>query len=262
MAEPKIDFSIIIPAYKEAGIIGDKLEELAEFLQDREYGAVEVLVVANCPEKTAQAAAAKAGLFKHFRVVDEHDRLGKGGAVRMGMFEARGRYRLFMDTDLSTPLHHLDEVAELIKSHADVIIGVRNLVKIHKGLVRKTITKLANIGAQLLVVPGIPDTQCGFKAFRADAAEAIFSRQTVTGWSFDVEVLALARKLGYQISPIKIDDWKDPKTRGLVGDSPVKVMFNEALVLFQIRFKLWGGTYKEPNYVHQPAQVNYCELPS
>lgn len=258
----QIDLSIVIPAYKEAGIIGAKLEELAQFLNSRSFGEVEVLVVANCPEDTAQAATTKAGLFKNFRVVDEQDRLGKGGAVRLGMFEAKGRYRLFMDTDLSTPLIHLDDIKAKIDDGSEVIIGVRDLLKIHKGLLRKSITKLANIGAQVLVVPGIKDTQCGFKCFSAQAAEAIFSRQTVTGWSFDVEILGIARKLKYKITTVDIPDWKDPKTKGLVGDSPIKVVINEALVLFKIRAQIWLGKYRKPNYQHRPQAVNYCRLPN
>ena len=253
------ELSIIIPSYKEADIIGGKLEEIANFLnKNGRNEQTEILVVANCPEDTAVAAAKKALLFKNFRVVDEKTRLGKGGAVRMGMFEAKGRYRMFMDTDLSTPIYHLSEVWEKIQNNEKVIIGVRDLVKIHKGLLRKAITKLANLGAQIIVVPGIKDTQCGFKVFEADAAEEIFSRQTITGWSFDVEILAIARKLGYKIATIDLPDWKDPKTVGLVGDNPLKIVFNEALTLFKIRGLLWGGKYKHANYKHDSSSVNYC----
>ncbi|MEX0932042.1 MAG: glycosyltransferase [Candidatus Saccharimonadales bacterium] len=251
MNKNRTELSIIIPAYKESEIIGDKLQELADYLKKaNKIETTEVLVISNCPEATAQEAVKKAAEFKNFMVIDEKDRMGKGGAVRLGMFEASGRYRMFMDTDLSTPLHHLETVFKKIEDGSDVVIGVRDLVKIHKGFLRKYITKLANIGAQVLVVPGIKDTQCGFKLFSEKAAKDIFSRQTITGWSFDVELLAIARKLGYKIETIDIDDWKDPKEVGLVGDNPVKIVFNEAKELFKIRLNLWVGKYKKPNYTH------------
>lgn len=260
MTESDIDLSIVIPAYKEADRIGKSLEKIADFLSDYPERTVEILVVSNCPDETAQEAAKKADLFEHFKVVDEKDRMGKGGAVRLGMYEGEGRYKLFMDTDLSTPLHHLKQVFKLIDENVEVAIGVRDLVKIHKGFLRKTVTKLANLGAQILVVPGIKDTQCGFKLFRGDVAKEVFGRQTITEWSFDVELLAISRKLGYEIEFMDIPDWNDPKTVGLVGDNPIKIVFDEALNLFKIRWKLWTGVYKEINYQHQPATVNYCEL--
>lgn len=261
-ASNSIDLSIIIPAYKEADIIGDKLQELAKFLKDNKdtLGSVEVLVVSNCPEATAQEAIKQINHFDNLRVVDESQRLGKGGAVRLGMFEAKGKYRMFMDTDLSTPLKHVPELVGALNDGADLAIGVRDLVKIHKGALRKTITKVANIGAQVLVVRGVKDTQCGFKAFRAEVAEDLFARQTITGWSFDVELLGIARQRKYKLATVEIPDWKDPKTVGLVGDSPLKVVFNEAITLFQIRFNLWGGRYRKPNYNHKPQAVNYCQV--
>lgn len=243
------DLSIIIPAYKEEPYIGESLEKLAEFLNRRGYNNVEiVVVVAKSSDKTLSIARAKAGLFKSLNAIDAGERQGKGRDVRLGMFEARGRYKLFMDADLATPLKHIDDVFRLMSENAQVIIAVRDLVKIHKGLLRKTITKLANIGAQVLLVPGIKDTQCGFKAFEAKAADEIFGRQTILGWSFDVEVLKISRLLGYKISFIEASDWKDPKTVGLVGDSPLKIVFTEATTLFKIRFNVWLGKYKNKTF--------------
>src|SRR4051812_27326529 len=95
----------------EAAGISDDLEKLAAFLNTRDYGVVEVLVVVpDSPDGTAKIAASKAGRFKHFRVINAGPRAGKGRDVRLGMFESKGRYRVFMDADLATPLNHLDDV--------------------------------------------------------------------------------------------------------------------------------------------------------
>jgi dolichyl-phosphate beta-glucosyltransferase len=258
MSSSAVDLSIIIPAYMEAAGIGTALEKLATFLDTRDYGTVEVLVVvANSPDGTAKIAAGKARLFKHFRVVHAGPRAGKGRDVRLGLFEAKGRYKLFMDADLAAPLHHLDDVHALMGERADVIIAVRDLWSIHKGLLRKIMSKFGNLFIQVLILPGIKDTQCGFKAFEAGAAEAIFSRQTMLGWSFDAEVLKIARLLGYKIKKIEAPDWKDPKTAGmgLVGDSPLHAAIQTLLDTIEIRLNVWEGRYKKPSYIHK----NYAQ---
>ena len=253
IAEP-IDLSIIIPAYMEAERITDVLAELAAFLDSRNYGAVEVIVVcADSPDGTAKLAASQAHLFKRFRVVGVGPKVGKGRDVRVGMFEASGRYRVFMDADLATPLIHLDEVKAFMDRNGKIIIAVRDLFVIHQGIMRKLMSKSANIAAQLLVVPGIKDTQCGFKAFEAGVAEDIFGRMTMLRWSFDMEILAIARLRGHKIETIQIPDWKDPKAvgAGLVGESMLGVVLSGFLDPYTIRFGIWTGRYKLTSYTHK-----------
>ncbi len=238
----------------EAAGIAGALDELAAFLKTRDYGVVEVLVVvADSPDGTAKIAESRAGLFGHFRVVRAGPRAGKGRDVRLGMFEARGRYRMFMDADLATPLVHLDQVQQLIEHGDKVGIGVRELVKIHKGFVRKLITGFGNLLAQVILLPGIPDTQCGFKVFEGQAAEAIFSRMTIIGWGFDLEVLAIARKLKYKIVQIHVPDWHDPKAagQGLVGDSATGAALQVFRDLLQVRWNLILRRYNKPNYQYK-----------
>jgi dolichyl-phosphate beta-glucosyltransferase len=254
MTDTNIDLSIIIPAYKEGDLLSDSLDKLSAFLQQRNYLVEVVVVVAQSPDQTLAIANNKAKLFPYFKAIDAGERGGKGRDVRIGMFEASGRYKLFMDADLATPLHHIDEVFEHMKHDAKVIIAVRDLVKIHKGLLRKVVTRVANIGAQVILVPGIKDTQCGFKAFEATAAQEIFSRQTILGWSFDVEILKIARLLGYKIDFIEASDWKDPKKVGLVGDSPFKIVIQEATVLFKIRLNVWLGKYKQKTFTYKSPE--------
>ncbi len=244
-----IDLSIIIPAYNEADRIGQSLETLADFLDKHDYGEVEVLVIAQ-GDNTGPAAAKAAKLFKHFRVVDLKRRPGKGGAVRAGMFEAKGRYKLFMDADLATPLTHLDDVKAIMDRGSEVGICVRNLDITHKG-VRKFISGFGNFLVQTLLLPGIHDTQCGFKVFKSEAADEIFSRQTIVSWGFDMEALALARKFGYNIELIPTNDWKDPKSVGLVGDSNIKVAIQTFKDLLVIRWNLMIGKYRKKSFTYK-----------
>lgn len=257
MTDP-IDLSIILPAYMEAEGMARTLNRLAVFLKTREYGAVEILVVvADSPDGTAEIAESKSGNFQNFRVIHAGPRAGKGRDVRLGMFEAEGRYRVFMDADLATPLEHLDEVHQLMNDGAKIGIAVRDLVKIHNKIMRKCITKLGNILAQIILLPGFKDTQCGFKFFEAKTAEEIFGRMTILGWGFDLEILAVACRLGYEVNFIEAPDWKDPKAAGmgLAGDSAAKAALRVFKDLIRIRWNLVRGLYHNPLYFHQGHRV-------
>jgi dolichyl-phosphate beta-glucosyltransferase len=254
MSPTAIDLSIIIPAYMEATGIATDLDKLAAFLKTREYGEVEVLVViADSADGTAKIAESRSSSFQHFRIIHAGPRVGKGRDVRLGMYEAVGRYRLFMDADLATPLEHLDQVHAAIERGDKIIIAVRDLWRIHKGLLRKAMSKFGNLFIQVLILPGIKDTQCGFKAFEASVAEDIFSRQTMLGWSFDAEVLKIGRLRHYKITTFEASDWKDPKTAsmGLVGDSALHAAVQTLLDTIKIRLNVWSGAYRKSSYSHK-----------
>lgn len=249
MTSRDIHLSIVIPAYMEAATIASSLQKLAAFLNTRDYGNVEVVVVvADSSDGTADLAQAQAGLFHAFKVHRVGPRAGKGRDVRAGILESRGAYRMFMDADLATPLEHLDGMMQEFHRGAKVVIAVRNLFNIHKGLLRKVMSKGGNLFAQVLILPGIKDTQCGFKGFEAQAAQAIFAQQTMLGWSFDMELLTIARRQGLRVTTIQADDWKDPKTAGmgLVGDSPLHAAIQTLLDVVVIRLNIWKGCYPKP----------------
>jgi dolichyl-phosphate beta-glucosyltransferase len=242
------DLSIVLLAYEEAARIGPTLDELAAFLDSRDYGRVEVVVVSaarpdGSRDETLAIAESKRPLFERLVIEDPGPKAGKGRDARHGMLAASGRYRIFMDADLATPLHHVDTALEMARNGSDVVIAVRDLSTSHTGL-RKLISGLGNLLVQLLLLPGIRDTQCGFKLFTRQAAEDVFPRQTIDGWGFDMEVLAIARRLRHSIGVVPTPDWAD-----VAGGSFHHVALSAAVEtlwdLFVIRWRLLTRRYDQ-----------------
>lgn len=250
-----IKLSIIIPTYNEVERIGHTLSQIHEHLKGQTDSYEVIVVDADSPDGTADKAREYTRLFKNFSVMSAGPkpakRAIKGKQVKLGMLKAQGEYVMFMDADLATPLKYLSDVDSLAKSNKPVGICVRDLQKSHTGL-RKLVSSFANFLVQLLILPGIKDTQCGFKAFRGDVAQQVFSRQTIVGWGFDMEVLAIARQLGYQIDTINVPDWKDvqhgdaDKTK-LSGSkfSALKAAIQTFPDLLKIKWGLITGRYKK-----------------
>ena len=231
--------SIILPAYNEADLIGQSLIKLNDYLsKEMSSELVEILVIINSPtsdgtlSKAEEAVSSLKSSKNHkFIIHDAKKRLGKGGAVKLGMQMAKGEYRLFMDTDLSTPLHHIKKALSLMQgSKSDLVIGTRDLSSMHKTLLRRLSSQASNLAVQLLILPGFKDTQCGFKLFASDAADLVFPKLTSTSWSFDMEALLIAKQNKLRIEKLPIKGWKDPKEQGLTGDSQM--------------FRFWLGKIK------------------
>ncbi|HMS32354.1 MAG TPA: glycosyltransferase [Candidatus Saccharibacteria bacterium] len=246
--------SIIMPAYNEAIFIGDSIKATASYLsKELKAESVEVLVIVNSPASDGTFSAAQEALSElklsknhNFIIHDALKRLGKGGAVKLGMKIATGDYKLFMDTDLSTPLHHIKDALSLIeKSGADIIIGARNIKKAHSTLIRRLSSKASNFAVRALILPGFSDTQCGFKMFTKDASKLVFSRLTSTGWSFDMEALLIARNHKMKVAKMPIKDWHDPKQDGLGGDNTSIAMLKELKELLRFWFNNIRGKYKK-----------------
>lgn len=224
--------SLIIPAYNEAGRIGPSLEKAFRYFESTDYD-VEILVVddgssdATIPS-VEQAFARKPATLDRVttRVIPVGANMGKGAAVRRGMLEATGAIRIFTDADFSTPIAEVRKIIPLIAGgEYDIVIGSRaaegrTLVKKHQPWYREMMGRFYNVLVQLLVFRGIKDTQCGFKGFSAQAAEQLFSKQKVAGFSFDVEILFLAQRFGYRICVIAIEWYNDERTTvGALTDS-------------------------------------------
>lgn len=215
----RVALSLVVPAFHEARRLPPNLPRIAAYCDvlplppGEDY---EVLVVVErSDDGTLERAREAAAPFPRLEVIDNGPQRGKGYAVRAGMLRARGEIRLFMDADLSTPLPEVGRFFEHLTAHPeiDVLIGNRRHPGSHigrpQGPVRRSLGELFSRVVRERVLPGAwTDTQCGFKAFRAEAARLIFSRQRLDGFSFDVEVLALAAGLGLTTRDLPVQ-WYD-----------------------------------------------------
>jgi dolichyl-phosphate beta-glucosyltransferase len=229
--------SLIIPAFNEADRIVPSLRKIVQYLRAVEYESEILVVDDGSPDKTSEVAQNALTEFLQEpskvsgRVISLQKNLGKGGAVATGMLAATGDVRIFTDADLSTPINEVEKVIPLIATgQYDVVIGSRaaeerTLVKKHQPWYREMMGRFFNVLVQTFVFRGFKDTQCGFKGFSAKAAQYLFSRQKITGFTFDVEMLYLAKQAGFKIKEVAIEWYNDERTTvGAVSDS-TKMIF-------------------------------------
>lgn len=200
--------SIIIPAYNEAERIPLTLVDIDRILSKAKY-PYEILVVNDgSTDNTADIVRTMAGTIKNLKLIDNKINQGKGGVVRQGMLLSKGQYRLFTDADNSTSIDHFDKMIPYFGEGYNVVIGSRAVkgskLEPAQPFYKQLLGKGSNIIIQIVNLPGIWDTQCGFKAFSEEAAEKIFEKTKINGWGFDIEALALARRFGYRIKEMPV----------------------------------------------------------
>lgn len=212
-----IKLSVIIPAYNEENRLPKTLKAVDEYLRRESY-EYEILVVnAGSTDRTKELVQSAMREVKNLSILDVENR-GKGYAVREGMLGAHGEYRMFMDADNATTIDHVAKMWPEFEKGFDVVIGSRDM----KGAViavpqvwwRRRLGDTFNLIVQFSSgLWGMWDTQCGFKGFTKNAAEKIFSRSTIDTWAFDVEVLVLAKKMGFKIKEVPVTWVNDPYSR-------------------------------------------------
>jgi dolichyl-phosphate beta-glucosyltransferase len=229
--------SLVIPAYNEESRLPTALDRVSAYLA-RRGGRHEVIVVVNgSTDRTVEVARAAAARDPAIRVIDT-PRRGKGHAVRLGVLDAKGDVILFCDADLSTPIAEAVGLTDHLDGRYEVAIATREGLgsrRVGEPYLRHLMGRVFNALVRAVAVPGIHDTQCGFKAFTAAAARDIFRRQTIDGFGFDVELLYLARRRGYKIREVpvtwvyaatsRVDPLRD--TLRMIGDV-VRVRLNAA----------------------------------
>lgn len=232
--------SVIIPAYNEESRLPDTLEQVAAFFQSQKYSS-EVIVVENgSTDRTLEVANEISKRYDFMRVIQSPK--GKGAAVRTGMLAAQGSYRFMCDADLSMPIDQLPRFFPPMGPDAAVVIGSREAagaMRYNEPSNRHWGGRMVNLVIRLLALPGLRDTQCGFKCFSAQAAEDLFTVQTVMGWSFDIEVLFVARKRGYKMAELGIPWYYSTQSHV----NPVKDALKMMADIVKIRLNAWRGVY-------------------
>lgn len=208
--------SVVIPAYNEEKRLGQTLRRIGDYLAAQPYDW-EVIVVDDGSTDRSVEVARGADLGGRLRIEQHGRNRGKGAAVRTGMAASRGQFVLFSDADLSTPIEMIEKFWPLFERGYDIVIGSRGLpesqIKVHQPWWRETMGRIFNLLVRLLVLPGIHDTQCGFKMFTRRAADVLVAQCRLDGWAFDVELLATARRRGFRVAEVPIEWINSPDTR-------------------------------------------------
>jgi dolichyl-phosphate beta-glucosyltransferase len=235
--------SIIIPAYNEEKALPNTLKEIDKYLSKQSYD-YEILVVNDgSKDRTAEVGREQVSAIRNLRIIDNKKNHGKGYVVRQGMLAAKGEYRIFSDADNATSIDQIENMLPQFEQGYEVVIGSRDI----KGTIiaapqpwwRIMLGNVFNLLVQVISgLWGIWDTQCGFKGFSAKAAKDIFARCKINRFAFDVEVLTIAKKMGYKIKEIPVI-WKNNPESRVKFKSMVKML----LEVFQIRRNLITRKY-------------------
>jgi dolichyl-phosphate beta-glucosyltransferase len=254
--------SIIIPAYNEERRLPPSLEKIFAYLQAQSYTSEVVVVENGSIDATSQVVQAfidaHSDSDEQVRCTLLHSSPGKGAAVKRGMLAAQGAYRFICDADLAMPI---EEIAKFLPPiHADgafdIAIASRELpgaVRYNEPTYRHVMGRVFNFLVRLLAVPGIQDTQCGFKMFTREAALALFPLQRIDGWGFDVEVLYIAQRHGLRLIEVPINWYYQDDSRV----RPIHDTINMVRELLKIRrngrARLYDISTPQPTIDELPA---------
>ncbi len=234
----KIYLSVIIPAYNEEKRIAETLSEVCTYLSGQSYVYEIIVVNDGSKDKTVECVERFISEGNNLQIIDNWENMGKGHAVRQGLMKAIGEYRLFMDADNSTPVAEIEKFFKFLKSDNGIVIGSRSIsgsiIIKSQPFYRVILGRFYVLLVRMITGLGdIKDTQCGFKLFSAGAIKEVLPLCKINGWSFDVEMLIIARKLGYKIYEVPIHWIHHSQTK--VKFLPMVTMI---LDLVRIRFNL------------------------
>ncbi|HUP27456.1 MAG TPA: dolichyl-phosphate beta-glucosyltransferase [Chloroflexia bacterium] len=240
----KLRLSVVIPMYNETHRMRESIPDLLAYFARQEYQCEFVIVDDGSTDGTAQLARDLFSGQPHVRVIEERPNRGKGHAVKVGMLAATAPTILFCDADLSTPPSELEKFWAWVDKGYDVVIGSRKMaganITHHQPAWRENLGKVFTFLTNLIATRNISDVTCGFKCFKREAAQAVFSRSVIDDWSFDAEVLFIAqrRRLKIKEVPVTWHDKAGTKVR-LLRDASRSI-----LGLMKIRLNAVRGVYK------------------
>lgn len=209
-----VELTVVVPAYNEARRISKTLKSVSNFM--RKTGLHHEILVIDDGSSDKTQAVVEALALPDVKVLSYGENRGKGYAVHYGVEHAAGAWILCIDADNSTPIQEFEKLWPA-KQQYRVIIGSRYVrgsnIAVRQGVPRIIMSRLGNVLIQALILWGINDSQCGFKLFEAGAAEKIFARQTIWRWGFDMEILRIARELGYSIKEVPVKWLNDDQSK-------------------------------------------------
>ncbi|MBI4599476.1 glycosyltransferase [Candidatus Uhrbacteria bacterium] len=242
---PSCDISLIIPALNEEDDIVDCIDSAAAYLASRCTQWEIICIDDGSADDTGRILEHEAQRHPQLRIITHPANRGKGASVRDGVRLAHGAIILFMDADCSTPIGELDACMPLLEQGVDIVIGSRYLeastISRKQPWYRIVLGRVGNLFIQTLLLDSIKDTQCGFKAFTFFAAKSLFSCQTIDGWGFDMEILALAQHMGYRIREVPVR-WHESEKR-TSRFRPIKDAHRTFHELLRIKWNLITGAY-------------------
>lgn len=247
MNPPKLDLSIVIPAYNEESRLPRTLDRIFAYLNERPFQAEILVVDDGSSDRTAETVNASRQKYPGLRLVSNGENRGKGFSVRHGMLEARGEIALFTDADLSTPIEEADKLLGAMREKGfDAAIGSRamdrSLIEVHQSWIREQAGIFFNRLVRWIMGVEFSDTQCGFKAFRTGRARVIFEKQRIERFGFDPEILFLAKRQGLRVAEVPVRWSHDAATKVNVAADGLR-MFLELLL---IRWNAARGCYADP----------------
>ena len=243
METNNIKLSVVIPAYNEEKRIGPTLLDLDRYLSKQDYGYQILVVIDGATDKTFETVEKYQKMVGNLEIINNPENHGKGYVVRQGLKEAKGDFRVFMDADNSTTIDHIEQCWPLLEEGFDVVIGSRDLAESkitkHQAKWKEILGDAGNMMIQIVGgLRGIPDTQCGFKVLTANAADKVAGIMRIDRWGFDIEMLVLAKKMGFKIKDFPVNWKNDEESKVSFGS-----YFNTLKELFQIRWNLMTGKY-------------------
>ncbi len=235
--------SVIIPAYNEEKRLVSTLAGIDDYMRRQPYEYELILVSDGSADGTVRVARAWQPPGTPLEIVDRKENRGKGYTVREGVAHARGEYVLFSDADLSTPIEEVEKFLPFFREGYEVVIGSRSLKEselvVRQPFYRELMGRVFNGMVRLLAVRGIIDTQCGFKCFSRKAIEEIFPRCLIDGFSFDVEILFLARKRNLPVKEVPVKWLNAPGS----SVSPVRDSLRMFFEICRVRINDLRGKY-------------------
>lgn len=239
-------YSFVIPAYNESGRIRPTLDRILGYIEEQKWDAEIVVVNDGSADDTADIIRTYARTHPQLRLVENPGNRGKGFSVRNGMLHARGDISLFTDADLSSPIAEAQKLFDAIRQGADIAIGSRwlraELQTERQPLYRQAFGRIFNLLLRLFLGLRFKDTQCGFKAFRREAAQRIFPLQRIERWAFDPEILFLAKRMRLSVVEVPVL-WAHSEGTRLHPFRDGLRMFRDIL---RIRWNALRGTYNKP----------------